>query len=87
MPGALTRTGSDMPWWSGDFDPAPGFAAFRPLFDQERALLEADRPGEWAAAWDELAQGLRLEPLDGRTPITEFLLHIDSDGRSAWWRY
>jgi hypothetical protein len=40
-----------------------------------------------AAAWDELAEGLSLEPLDGRTPITEFLLHIGADGRQAWWRY
>jgi hypothetical protein len=85
--GTLTRTGSDMPWWEGTFDPAPGFEAVRPLFDRERELLDADRVDEWGAAWDELAEGLRLEPLDGRGPITEFLLHIEGDGRKASWRY
>jgi hypothetical protein len=85
--GTLTRTGSDMPWWGGAIDAAPGFEAVRPLFDRERELLDADRMEEWGAAWDELAEGLRLEPLDGRDPITEFLLHIEADGRRASWRY
>lgn len=83
--GTLTRTGGDMPWWEGVFEPAPGFEAVRPLFDRERALLDADRLEEWEAAWDELAAGLALEPLDGREPLTEFLLHIA--GRQASWRY
>jgi hypothetical protein len=85
--GTLTRTGADWPWWEGTFDGAPGFEAVRPLFDRERELLEADRMDEWGAAWEELAEGLRLEPLDGRGPITEFLLHIERDGRCASWRY
>jgi hypothetical protein len=55
------------------------------MFDHERELLDADRMDEWQEAYDELAEGLRLEPLDGREPITEFLLHID--GQQAWWRY
>jgi len=76
-----------MPWWEGTFDPAPGFEAVRPLLDRERELLAADRIEEWCVAWDELAEELRLEPLDGREPITEFLLHIDEDGRGATWRY
>lgn len=84
--GTLTRTGSDMPWWLGTFDPEPAFERVRPLFDRERELLEADRVDEWGTTWDELAEGLRLEPLDGRAPITEFLLHIESDG-TASWRY
>lgn len=85
--GTLTRTGSDMPWWEGTFDAAPGFAVVRPLFDRERELLDADRMDDWETVWDELAEGLRLEPLDDREPITEFLLHIESDGRQASWRY
>jgi hypothetical protein len=85
--GTLTRTGMDMPWWEGTFDPVPGFEAVRPLFDRERELLEADRIDEWGAAWDELAEGLRLEPLDGRAPIIEFLLQSEADGRRASWRY
>jgi hypothetical protein len=84
--GTLTRTGSDMPWWEGEFGPAPGFESIRPLFDRERELLEADEDMDaWGRAYEELAVGLFLEPLDGREPITEFLLHIDR--RQASWRY
>lgn len=85
--GILTELRGEMWWREGTFDAAPGFDAVRPLFDQERELLEADRIDEWGAAWDELAEGLRLEPVDGREPITEFLLHIEADGRNASWRY
>ena len=84
--GTLARTGSDQPWWLGDFDAAPGFESFRPVFERERELLEADDDLDaWGRAWDELSAGMVLEPLDGREPITEFLLHID--GRQASWRY
>ena len=84
--GTLTRTGSDMPWWLGEFDPAPGFASIRTLFDRERELLDADEDMDaWGRTWDELSDGLVLEPLDGRKPITEFLLHIE--GKEATWRY
>jgi hypothetical protein len=82
--GTLTETGLDMPWWEGVFDAAPAFEVVRPLFDRERELLDADRMDEWDAAWDDLAEGLRLEPLDGSEPITEFVLHIDGDGRASW---
>lgn len=86
--GTLTRTGSDMPWWQGEFDPAPGFESVRPLFDRERELLDADDDMDaWGRAYDELAVGLVLEPLDGREPITDFLLHIEADGWQASWRY
>jgi hypothetical protein len=84
--GKLTRTGSDMPWWVGGFDPAPAFESLRSVFDKERELLEADEDMDaWGQAWEELSQGLVLKPLDGRPPITEFLLHIDE--RTATWRY
>lgn len=85
--GTLTRTGGEMFWEEGLFEPTPAFEAVRPLFDRENALLEADRIDEWCVVWDELAEGLRLEPLDGRGPIVEFLLHIEDDGRLARWRY
>lgn len=85
--GTLTGTGSDMPWWQGTFKPTDGFDAVRSLFDRERELLNADRMDEWSTVWDELGEGLWLEPLDGREPITEFLLHIEEDGRMATWRY
>lgn len=84
--GTLTRTGSDFPWWEGVFDRAPGFESIRPLLEQEGQLLETDEDLDaWGRAWDELSAGMVLEPLDGRPPITEFLLHID--GRQASWRH
>jgi hypothetical protein len=84
--GALTQTGSDMPWWEGTFEPAAGFESIRPMFEKERELLEKDEDMDaWGRAWEELAVGMVLEPLDGREPITEFLLHID--GFHASWRY
>src|SRR5689334_20308184 len=87
--GTLTRTGMDWPWWQGEFEPAPGFESVRSLFDREWELLNADKADmdAWGRAYDELAVGLVLEPLDGREPITEFLLHIWEDGRHASWRY
>ncbi len=84
--GTLTRTDGDMPWHLGAFDPAPAFEEVRPLFDQELALLNADRMDEWEAAWAEVeALGLRLEPVPAGVAITEFLLHVE--GPRAWWRY
>ena len=76
-----------MPWYEGIFDPVPEFASVRPLFDRERELLEADDIDAWCRAWDELADKMVLEPLDGREAITEFLLHIEAVGRQASWRY
>ncbi|QVL33991.1 hypothetical protein KIH39_08820 [Telmatocola sphagniphila] len=86
--GTLTRTGSDIPWWEGEFDPTPEFGLVRSLFDHERELLDADENIDaWGTAWDELSVGHVLQPLDGREPITEFLLHIEENGRRASWRY
>jgi hypothetical protein len=83
--GTVTQTGTDMPFFEGTFEPAPGFRSVRRMFDRERQLLDADRMDEWQEAYDKLAVGLRMEPTNGREPITELLLHID--GRLAWWRY
>jgi hypothetical protein len=76
-----------MPWWRGKFDPAPGFASLRALFDRERELLESDEMDAWGLAWNQLSEGLVLEPMDGRERITEFTLHIEADGKHASWRY
>jgi hypothetical protein len=84
--GTLTSTGCDMPWFEGVFEPTAAFAEVQRLFDHERQLLEEDRIDEWSAVWDEIAKpGMRLEPLDGREPIADFMLHID--GQKARWRY
>ncbi len=84
--GTLSRVDGDMPWHHGTFEPTAAFESVRPLFDRERAILDADRMDEWEIAWDEIAApGLRLEPVNGGEVIDEFLLHID--GAIAWWRY
>jgi hypothetical protein len=75
----------DFPWRGGVFEPTPEFDSVRPLFDEELRLLNADRMDEWTVAWDDIERpGLALEPLDGGSPITEFLIHID--GTKTWWR-
>jgi hypothetical protein len=76
-----------MPWWEGTVDAAPEFETLRALVDCEREVLDADQVDQWGKAWDELAEGLRLEPTDGREPITDFLPHIEADGQRATWRY
>ena len=43
--GTVTPKGSDMPWWKGDFDPAPGFESIRQQFDWERDLLSTPTRG------------------------------------------
>lgn len=85
--GTLTKVEPDMPWWTGTFDAAPGFEAVRPAFARLAELLSEDLTDEGFEAWQALSEGMRLEPLDGRAPITEFLLHIEADGRQASWRY
>lgn len=78
-------TKDDFPWWGGVFEPTPAFDGVRPLFDDELRLLNADQMDEWAIVLEQIERpGLRLEPLDGSSPITELLIHID--GAKTWWR-
>jgi hypothetical protein len=84
--GTLTYASSDMPWEHGTFEPTPAFEEFRPLFDRELALLNADRMDEWEEAWSEIEElGLHLKRGPASKAIDEFLLHVD--GSNAWWRY
>lgn len=84
--GTLTSAADDFPWRNGSFDPTREFEEFRPLFDRELALLNADRMDEWESAWEAIATlRMRLEPVTAGPAVHEFLLHID--GQKAWWRY
>jgi hypothetical protein len=82
---------SDFPWYSGVFQPAPGFGAVRDLFDQELRLLRENTTDdsaqwdEWEAVHAELHEpGLRLQAPDSSYAAHEILIHID--GSEAWWR-
>lgn len=85
--GTLTRTNADMFWQQGVFFPTSDFDSIRSLFEKERELIDSDQMDAWQVVWEELAIGLVLEPLDGRAPIKDFLLHIENDRREAHWRY
>jgi len=75
----------DFPWHGGVFEPTPEFDSVRPLFDDELRLLNADQMDEWTKVWEDIERpGLRLEPLHGGSPVTEFLIHIE--GAKTWWR-
>ncbi|GAA2215669.1 hypothetical protein GCM10009850_111370 [Nonomuraea monospora] len=75
----------DMPWMHGTFVAGPAFAKVKPLFDRELELLEQDDddPEAWEAAYDQVAQAVRL--ISPRGPVAEFLLHIEGD--RAWFRW
>ena len=75
----------DPPWFRGRVVPRDGFAALRPLFDDERDLVaKLDRdPAAWASAYRRLRGEVRLIKPDGHD-VPEFLLHIDR--KRAWWR-
>ena len=78
-------TQDDFPWHGGVFEPTPDFDSVRPLFDEELRLLNADQMDEWGVVLEQIERpGLRLEPLHGGSPVTEFLIHID--GAKTWWR-
>ncbi|MGF1432323.1 hypothetical protein [Kitasatospora sp. LaBMicrA B282] len=85
--GEIEVDGSDFPWMSGRFRPAPGFDEVRPLFERELALLDDPVAGadsdEWEAVVEEIGSLLRLVGPAG--PVAEFLLHVDGD--RAWFRW
>ncbi|GAB3998068.1 hypothetical protein GCM10029992_22850 [Glycomyces albus] len=84
--GRITVDRSDFPWLEGAFEALPGFAEFKPLFDRELELIEADLPEQvpdWEELYTEIQRRLSLHDPDG--PVEEFLLHVE-DGR-AWFRW
>jgi hypothetical protein len=82
----LVVTGGDFPWLHARVRPYPGLEELRPLFDEERRLLdELDNHVEaWEAAYEQVRASVTLRYPDGRT-VPEFLLHLDGD--EAWWRW
>jgi hypothetical protein len=81
--GEIVIEQGDFPWLSGRFAPAPAFAAWKPLFDRELALMEEENWDEWEAVAAEIHDNLLLVAPGG--PVAEFLLHIEDD--QAWFRW
>ena len=87
--GTLAAYGGDMPWLHCEFEPAPAFEAFRPLFDREMELAEAEaEEGAEAGELEEVcrriaASGLCLVLLPEGTEIGDFMLHVR--GGEAWF--
>ncbi|WP_199537321.1 hypothetical protein [Spongiactinospora gelatinilytica] len=75
----------DMPWLHGSFVARSAYAKVKPLFDRELELLEQtnDDPEAWEAAYDQVANAVRL--VSPHRPVADFLLHIDGD--RAWFRW
>jgi hypothetical protein len=91
--GEIRITDGDFPWLSGTFVPLPGFARFKPLFEQELQLLDAVSDPDsdtgkatdaWEAAYALLSSSLTMIN-DHDVPVAEFLLHIQDT--QAWFRW
>jgi hypothetical protein len=82
----LVVTDGDFPWLYARIRAMPGFAAIRPLFEEELRAMENmdDDPDSWEAAYEGIRSAVSLLYPDG-SPVPEFLLHIDGD--EAWWRW
>ncbi|MBM7771885.1 hypothetical protein JOD54_002089 [Actinokineospora baliensis] len=74
---------SDFPWLYGRLVPLPAFDRFRPLFDQELALVESPDVAAWDSVHAKIAASLTLHAPTG--PVAEYLLHVDGD--EAWFRW
>jgi len=78
---------SDFPWLVGRFDPEPGFADLKPLFDHEVALVDSGNDMDydaWEAVQHQIDQLTSLIKPDGRQ-VTDFVLHIRGDEASFRW--
>lgn len=56
--GRIDVTGTDQPWFTGQFQPEPGFQEFSDLFSRELALVEGDleqQLGQWEEVYGEYA--------------------------------
>lgn len=75
----------DYPWYGGVFTPAPAFAAYEPLFDQELKLIDAEDMDAWGAVWARIeGPGLRLTSIAGEQAAAGLQFHIEN--REARWR-
>lgn len=75
----------DFPWYGGLLEPAPAFAPYAPLFQQELAMLREERMDEWGEVLAQIeGAGLSLVPLKSGIRVTDFLIHID--GLEVTWR-
>lgn len=88
--GILTFDYVAQPWFMCKFVPTEAFATVKPLFDEELALLNAEKLDEYEKVWEQIdalidALKLRLVLANTGDVIEEFLLHIQ--GNKAWFRY
>ena len=80
----LVVTGGDFPWLTAAVEGQPALAAFRPLFDEEWAVTEAEDWDRADTLVREITDNLTLTDPQG-VRVAEFLLHIQGD--EAWWRW
>ncbi|NMO49930.1 hypothetical protein HH310_01795 [Actinoplanes sp. TBRC 11911] len=84
--GTLIFEGQDMFWSDCRFQPGPGWAGVRPLFDRVGdAWRNHDTDAAIAADEAICAAGLVLQPSDGSAALTDFLLRIDGDKARFRW--
>jgi hypothetical protein len=84
--GTLLLEEVDMFWTDCRFEPGPGWAALRPLFDTSRdAWRRGDEEAALVADESIHTAGLVLVPEGGGDPITDFLIRIN--GQRARFRF
>ena len=83
----INQLDSDFPWYGCDFTPTSAIEPFRQLFDQE---WEANERLDWDAsdaALVELQQkGIVLVYMEDGEVTTDYLLHLNIDGKKGWFR-
>lgn len=84
----INQDDSDFPWFGCDFAPTALVDPFRTLFAREWAASEQEDFDEVGTVMDELRQqGIMLVDMLTGEIISEYLLHLDVDGKKGWFRY
>lgn len=85
--GSFTVIGRDQPWFHAEFEPFAAFEQFRPLFDEERRILEQEPLNlrGWKIAYEPIrALGLRIERANSGARLDHVLLRVQ--GHKAEFR-
>lgn len=84
----INQEDSDFPWYGGDFAPTAAIDVFRDLFAREWAASEEEDFDEADTVMDKLRQqGVVLVDMLSGEVVSEYLLHLDVDGKKGWFRY
>jgi hypothetical protein len=79
---------SDFPWSGCDFAPTLAIDRFRDLFAREWAAADREDYDEMDKVLEELKQQeIVLVYREDGAVISEYLIHLDVDGRKGWFRY